>query len=171
MPKLSNDMAKKVDTAEDGFKPVEPGWYQLKLVEVDTGEGAKGPYWQWVFRRHDSDSAKRFWETTSLSEEARWRLRKVFEAFEVPTDTNTDDLLGLWIWAELGIKTIQKGTRAGELDNTIVQFKPQSHKIDDTQLGSGKPFTPPEGGASTNGAKAKAGATAGKGGDTEPPPF
>jgi hypothetical protein len=132
MPKLTTDVAQKVDKAESGFQPVPEGVYILQLMEdVEVKEGAKGPYWRWTFevpKEHEGEelehSGRRFWTNTSLSEAAYFKLQEAFRAFGVPTDTDTEDLVGRRVKAVVVMRTIQQGQRKGELSNEIAELLP-----------------------------------------------
>lgn len=132
MPKLNSDVAKKVDQAESGFQPVPEGVYILQLMDdVEVKEGAKGPYWRWTFevpKEHEGaeleHSGRRFWTNTSLSEAAYFKLQETFRAFGVPTDTDTEELVGRRVKAVIVMRTIQQGARKGELSNEIEKLLP-----------------------------------------------
>lgn len=124
MPKLDADTAGAVDEASGGFEPLEAGIYYLRLRDVDgSREGPSGPYWSWEFdviqSETDSIAAGRLWNNTSLSEAARFKLKETFDAFGVPTDTDTDELVGQCVKAVVSIRTIQQGARKGEQANQI----------------------------------------------------
>lgn len=146
MPKLGNDLAEKVENAEDGFKPVPDGIYVAQLMEdVDVREGDKGTYWRWVFQvptEHEGDeleySGRRFWLNTSLSEAAFFRLKEVFAAFGVPTNTDTDELVGRKVKLLIGSTIIQRGQRKGEPSNEIQKVLPLDHEVAATSADSGK---------------------------------
>lgn len=128
MPKLKSDLADKVNNAEDGFKPVEEGVYTLRLAaDVEVAEGAKGPYWKWTFEvPEDAEqyAGRKFFMNTSLSEAAFFKLKETFAAFGVATDTDTEDLVGQKVKALIGIRTIQGGSRKGEMGNDITKLMP-----------------------------------------------
>lgn len=127
MPKLNNDTAAKVEVAEDGFAPVEEGIYILRLREdVEVKEGPAGPYWKWVFEIPEGEekAGRRFFLNTSLSEAAFFKLKETFAAFGVPTNTDTEDLVGRTVKAHITVGTVQKGARAGEPNNDISKMYP-----------------------------------------------
>lgn len=127
MPKLNSDIAQKVDSAEDGFTPVEEGVYTLQLAkDVDIKEGPKGPYWKWEFVIPEGlqHSGRKFFTNTSLSESAFFKLKEAFGAFGVATDTDTEDLVGQKVKALITIRTAQGGARAGEPTNEISKLLP-----------------------------------------------
>lgn len=127
MPQLNDSTAQKVADAEDGFALLDPGVYLVQLVEVEVKKGDKGPYWAWRFDIPEglAHSGRRFYENTSMSEAAFFRLKGVFAAFEVPTTTNTDDLLGRQIRLVVGHETINKGPNMGKLRNCIDKLLPK----------------------------------------------
>jgi hypothetical protein len=138
MPKLQDDVAKKVESAEDGFKPVPEGVYVLQLMEdVDVKEGDKGTYWRWTFevpKEHEGEEqehgGRRFWTNTSLSDAAYFKLKETFGAFGVPTNTDTAELVGRKVKALISIKVIQGGQRKGEMGNEISKLLPLDHVED-----------------------------------------
>jgi len=145
VPKLNQDTAQKVDNAEDGFKPVEEGVYVLQLVEdVEVVEGPKGPYWKWTFEvPNDQPVAvgRKFFTNTSLSEAAFFKIKETFKAFGVPTDTDTEDLVGKRVKAVIGIRTIQGGSRKGELGNDITKLLPidaEDPAVEDAKVSTDK---------------------------------
>lgn len=143
MPKLDDKKASAVEAAEDGFKPIPEGVYILQLMEdVDVKEGDKGTYWRWTFeipKTHvvEKDGEKveeeleyggrRFWTNTSLSDAAYFKLKETFAAFGVPASTDTAELVGLKVKAQLSIKVIQSGQRKGEHSNEITKLLPLSY--------------------------------------------
>jgi hypothetical protein len=90
---------------------------------VDTSKaGPAGPYWVWEYETVEVEGQpanRRFWDNTSLSEKAIGRLGKVFEAFGVDTDTDTEDLIGNIVTLDVGQETINKGDRMGEKRNVV----------------------------------------------------
>lgn len=139
MPKLNDDVAAKVDEAEDGFQPVEEGIYVLELMEdVEVKEGKVAPYWRWTFEIPEGEkgAGRRFWTNTSLSDAAYWKLKEAFDAFGVPTNTDTEDLVKRRVKALITIRTIEKGKREGELTNEIEKLLPLDH-VDDAPSANG----------------------------------
>jgi hypothetical protein len=142
MAKLNTETARKVEKAEDGFKPVPDGVYVLELREdVEVGEGGKGPYWKWTFEvpeTHDGKdldyAGRRFWTNTSLSEAAFFKLKETFAAFGVPTDTDTEDLVKKRVKAVIVTGTIQQGARKGEERSEIQRLLPLD--ADDPDVGT-----------------------------------
>lgn len=132
MAKLNQQVAEQVDSAEDGFKPIPEDVYIVQLMQdVEVGEGKRGPYWKWAFEipaQHEGEdlphAGRRFWTNTSLSSESFWKLKEAFTAFGVPTDTDTEDLVGKRVKALIGVEVAKGGSRAGEPVNTIKKLLP-----------------------------------------------
>jgi hypothetical protein len=140
MPKLNSEVATKVENAEDGFKPVDEGIYTLQLVEdVDVKEGKKGPYWKWTFVIPEGmeHAGRKFFTNTSLSDAAYFKLKETFTAFGVPTNTDTEDLVGQKVKALITITTIQGGARSGELGNEISKLLPLDTPDEDVKVPAG----------------------------------
>jgi hypothetical protein len=135
MPKLAAKVAKAVNATEaaGSFEPIPAGIYAAVLKEVETHEGDNGTYWSWVFEIPEGYEfeGRRFWNNSSLSEKARPFLKKVFDAFGVPADTDTDELCGQWVNLRIAQRTIKSGDRKGELGNTIAEVLPYDGPDDD----------------------------------------
>lgn len=128
MAKLNKELQEQTDKAESsGFEPLPDGVYHLRLMDVDTTrEGPKGPYWSWEFDVVENEQFKgrKLWNNTSLSESAAFKMKETYEAFGVPLDTDTDDMLGMVVKAQVSQRTIQSGSRQGDLGNQIDRLKP-----------------------------------------------
>jgi hypothetical protein len=127
MPKLNKENAKKAENATSGFEPLDPGAYHVKLMNVDASrEGPKGPYWSWEFEVVEPGeyTGRKLWNNTSLSDDAMFSFNQTFAAFDVPTDTDTDDIMGDVVKAIVSIRTIEQGARKGELANQIDRLVP-----------------------------------------------
>jgi hypothetical protein len=138
MPKLNKTNAKKAEEASSGFDPVPSRAYHVRLESVNPdGSGPKGPYWSWEFtilEDHEFEIegkkgvqnalGRKLWNNTSLSDSAMFKMKETFDAFGVPTDTDTDEILGDCCKAIVGIRTIQEGARKGELANQIERLVP-----------------------------------------------
>lgn len=132
MAKLGKEMSDKVSNAEDGFKPIPEGVYILQLMkDVEVAEGPRGAYWKWeleIPKEHEGAeleyAGRRFWTNTSLSEESFWKLKEAFEAFGVPTDTDTEDLVGRRVKAHISIEVARGGARKGEPTNSVKKLLP-----------------------------------------------
>jgi hypothetical protein len=133
MAKLNKTTAKKVDDAQAGFEPLPAAAYHLRLRDVDADRsGDKGPYWSWEFDVVEPGDYvnRRLWNNTSLSEESLGFFKQTFEAFGVPTDTDTDELLGEVIKGIVSIRTIERGPRKGELANQIDRLVPKDEDFE-----------------------------------------
>lgn len=129
MAQLNAETASKVEAAEDGFKLLDPHIAILQLIaDVEVKQGAKGDYWQWDFQTVEGSeigSGRKWKYRTSLSDAAFFKLKELFLAFGVPTSTNTDELVGKKVRAEIVVKTIGgDSARAGELTNEIKSLLP-----------------------------------------------
>lgn len=127
MPRLDDSAASRVAEAETSSGVMDEGIYEMILIEVEAKEGPNGPYWNWTFAV--PEDAERYpkwrqWLVTSLSEKSAWRLKETFAAFGVDPDTDTDELIGQRVRAQIGQHTIQKGARAGEVGNNIKKLLP-----------------------------------------------
>jgi len=123
MPALPSSEAAAVEEFEGNAYPVlDPGVYHCRLFDVKVGEGKAGPYWNWEY--HLEGGSARFWNITSLSEKARFKMKETFDAFGVSADTNTDMLLGRSVNLQIGIGTITGGAREGQQRNEVIQVLP-----------------------------------------------
>ena len=129
MPKLTKAHASKAtqeaETWDDsGFEPLDPGYYLCRLLGVEQKEGKTSgqPYWSW---KYESLQGERWlWDNTSLSEKAIGRLGKVFEAFGVPADTDTDEMTGMLVNIQVGVEAQATGKRAGQMQNVVLAVLP-----------------------------------------------
>lgn len=129
MPKLTREFARHTEQAAGDWndeapyhQALEPGWYLCRLLEVEQKDGRVAPYWGW---KYETVEGQRFlWDNTSLSEKAIGRLGKVFEAFGVPADTDTDELVGKLVNIAVGVETIAFGKRQGQIGNTVLGLMP-----------------------------------------------
>ena len=134
MPKLSGENAKKVAEVEDNggggqYGPIPEGKCRVRLLEVESAKTAKGaPKWVWKFETTDpAEHAGRWlWEHTAIQDSTMWKIRQVFDAFGVPADTDTDDLIGSTIDVMVKVEIAQAGKMKGKEVNTIDQFLPAS---------------------------------------------
>lgn len=136
MPKLNAERAKQVERAEGGgsFEAFEEGEYTLKLVDVEAGETRNNdPKWVFKWKVDDEGEAKgrQLWEHCALTEKALWKLKQIFDAFGVSTDTDTDDLVGKTVRAYVGQEVQQQGKNQGKMTNRIDQYYPAAVKAAD----------------------------------------
>jgi len=144
MAKLNSAVAEQVNNAEDGFQPIPEGVYILQLMQdVEVGEGKRGSYWKWAFEipaQHEGAdlqyAGRRFWTNTSLSNESFWKLKEAFTAFGVPTDTDTEDLVGKRVKAHISVEVAKGGSRQGEPVNTIKKLLPLDAATEDVPTGA-----------------------------------
>lgn len=126
MPQLSKTQAKRVGAAEGGaFEVLPEGPYvcQLKDVRVAPKEGPAGPYWVWEFEvgQPEEHAKRKLWVNTSLSENADWKMKEMFDAFGAETDTDTDDLIGQVATLIVSQRIIEQGPRKGQTGNNVDQ--------------------------------------------------
>ncbi len=138
MPKMNKTNAKAAsDAADEGgsFEPMLDGRYICKLVECEAKEGKTAPYWSWQYEVNEEGEflGRKLWDNTSLSEKALWRVGQVFAAFEVPADTDTDELIGREVAIIVGHETAQAGKRQGQLVNVVVRLEPLTDEEKDYQ--------------------------------------
>lgn len=131
MPKLNKAQAKLVDEAEAmDFPLLDVGDYMASLNSVESRQGQAGEYWVWEFavsgdeEGNDLANPIKLWENTSLSEKAAFRLKAMFEAFQVPPDTDTDEILGEWVIVSVGQEVQKQGANAGKLRNVFLSARP-----------------------------------------------
>lgn len=128
MPKMNQKDAKAAAKAasENPFKVLDDGYYKAKLIEVKAGKSKKSdPMWTWSFK---VDGKKDLKEYTVMTDAALWKVGQIFEAFGVPTDTDTSKLVGKEITVEIGQEEFEgvKGTRTV---NRIVGYPDQGVEL------------------------------------------
>lgn len=125
MPQLAKDKAEQVNETEgQNFEVYPEGIFLSTLVDVEVKEGPAGEYWSWkfgenIFVEDEKKYPGHLWVNTSLSDAADWKMKEVFEAFGVPADTDTDELLGKQVWNVVSQRVIAKGARMGEMGNNV----------------------------------------------------
>ncbi len=134
MPKLNKKQAKGVDDASGSFEPLDDGVYHARLrsVEVSDNPGPSGShYWKWEFEVVEEPYVnRRLWTNTSLAEAAAFKLKELFDAFGEDTDTDTDELCGEIVRLVVSTRTIQEGTRKGEVANQIDRVSPADEEFE-----------------------------------------
>lgn len=129
-PQLPKDKAKEVDETEPtAFEALPEGIYLGTLIDVESKEGPAGEYWSWKFGELlGVEDEKKYpghqWVNTSLSEAADWKMKEVFDGFGVPANTDTDELLSKQVWLVVSQRTIEKGSRMGEIGNNVERVMP-----------------------------------------------
>lgn len=167
MPKLSAKDRKKVDKAQavsGEFEPLKPGKYVATLASVEAKKSNAGnPMWTAEFEEiHSLDGEKqpgRQWYNLNLpttdtppddyeKTEEKWvqyqrlsegRLKAFFEAFGYEVDSDTDEFIGERCVIIVGVRTIQKGERAGESTNSVNGVKPLDSVEYEGEDGEGDP--------------------------------
>ena len=145
MPKLNQKRAQSVAEASSSFPLIPEGVWPAKLLEVESRDPKPEPgktksgYWRWEFEVHylneeGKEKTGKQWDNTSLAESAEWRLKQQFEAFGVPSDTDTDDLLGKWVGVHSGVEIAGAGARKGEPVNTILKVVPITDEITESAI-------------------------------------
>ncbi len=147
MPKLSKTVAERAEdsaanASDSQFEPVEDGIYVVRLREVTVDEVRNSkdpklvgaPVWVWVFEMSPEDEEKstsRFWYRATLAPEGAEYFdflnnlfAKPFAAFGVPLDTDTDELVGRDIRADIVKVIAEFGKRKGEWVNQIESLLP-----------------------------------------------
>lgn len=146
MPKLNPTKAAEVRKAgEEGSKFVllPIGKYRVKLEDVEStttrpkpGEREGKPMWIWKFETVsyldgtplDADGnkvdvvGKSTWYRTVIQDNTLWDLDRVFAAFEVEPDTDTDELVGDEIIVVIDQSVITAGKLKGKMGNEITDF-------------------------------------------------
>jgi hypothetical protein len=140
MPKLPANIGAEADKAasEDGPAPVPAGQYVGKLLEVKVSDkpGPSGShYWTWEYQvMDDGYTGKKLRHITSLSEKARFSVGGAFAAFGVPSDTDTDELIGQRVLLVVSQTPIQSGPREGQLSNRVDYTLPYNPETDGSPL-------------------------------------
>ncbi len=126
MPQLNETTAGLIDEAPETIGILDPGVYDVQLMEVEARPGKVAPVWSWKFEipAGQRGAGRQFYHNTSLSENARFKIKEAFDAFGVSAGTNTDTLIGRRVRA-LVVKTIaQQGKRQGQFVNQIQELYP-----------------------------------------------
>lgn len=132
MPQLSAPLAKQADNANDDNKGREfavypVGVYTGRLAKVEaTQSSTKKPMWNIEFDLvTDLEGAKmpgRVWSSITLEESTSWKIGQFFDAFGVPTSTNTDMLINHRIRLEISPEVQKFGKNQGKERNTIDRY-------------------------------------------------
>lgn len=128
MAKLDKKTAARVAENEgSSYAALPEGRYLGALKNVDASrEGPAGPYWSWEFDVVDPDEfdGRKLWVNTSLSPDADWKMKEMFDAFGVGTDTDTDELISEVVVLIVSQRVIEKGARAGQIGNNVDNVLP-----------------------------------------------
>lgn len=134
MPKLDKKTAAAVAEQESqSFEPIPDGIYTAKLLSVEARESRAGnPMWTWELEIDEGDhKGRRQWVNTSLSENAQWKMKEVFDAFGYTTDSDTDEMVGDRIKIAVSTRVIESGSRAGQKGNNVDRCLPLGDSDDD----------------------------------------
>jgi hypothetical protein len=84
--------------------------------------------WVWKFEVTDpsAHAGRWLWERTAIQDNTMWKIRQVFDAFGVPADTDTDDLVGSAVDLMVGQTVAQRGKMQGKTVNEITEFLPST---------------------------------------------
>lgn len=129
MAKLGKDMVKRVNAADDDpFAPIPKGFIKFKLTKVESGKSQSSGknMWTWIFKAVEPVAGKeaRDWSTF----DSEWKFKQIFGAFGVPADTDTDDLIGKTLIAEVDHRVANQGPRKGKLQHFIAGYPDQNTK-------------------------------------------
>ena len=141
MPQLPQEEAAAVNEQESSsFDALPEGTYLATLTDVEIREGTVAEYWSWKYGDlvlMDTDPPTPYpgsqWNNTSLSENARWKMKETFDAFGVPADTDTDELLGEPVRLVITQRVIEKGARMGEIGNNVDRVLPAEPDDEDAE--------------------------------------
>lgn len=139
MGKLTKAMQAKVAKAEGGnFELLPEDIYPARLFAVDTSKnGPAGPYWVWEFKiTGDVGNGRKLWVNTSLSDNALWKMKQIYEALGFTLDSDTDEMCGAECRIEVSQGVIEKGPRKGELRNEAGNILPAHGDDEDNEEGS-----------------------------------
>ena len=126
MPKMNKGQAKGLE-APSRFEPIDDGVYHGRLREVTAavGKDSGKSYWKWEFEVVEEPYInRRLWKNTPTEGAGSSMTSEIFEAFGASPDTDTDELCGNVIKLVVSTKTIQGGSRKGELGNEITRTAP-----------------------------------------------
>lgn len=128
------------------FVAFPEGKFQLRVKEIEEGEGDAGDYWKWIFE--DSDQKKGAEGTvthiTSFAKQALFNLKSLLDSlgFDIPEgefdiDEHKDDFIGMEIMAETAQEDVE--TDNGRRTYTrIVDHWPLDQEEDKPARGGGK---------------------------------
>jgi hypothetical protein len=125
MAKLTAKQAKAVDKAESNFEPLPDGVYHVRLRDLTVKESKNGnTMWALEFEVVDEEYAnRRLWTNLTQVEAALFKTNEFFAAFDVPTTTDTDELLGCVCKAVVATETQQEGVGKGKIRNVISRLE------------------------------------------------
>ena len=117
MPQLGDDLSTKVESAVSNTGLIDDGIYLARLngkVEVKDSKAGNATWsWPFVIEPGQAFAGRKINHRTTITESAFYRLKETFEAFGVPTSTDTDELEGKLV----RLNIVQKENWQGELDD------------------------------------------------------
>lgn len=141
MPKLNKETAAQVNDSGDSREPLPEDRYLATLVNVEVRDGRNPSkdgktyqYWSWEFDiEHEDYSDRKLWVNTSLNPKAFFKMKEMFDAFGVDTDTDTDELCGQAVILVVSQREIPTGSRAGQIGNNVDAVLPADEGEDEEE--------------------------------------
>lgn len=129
MPVLPAALSKQADESDSkAFEAFDPGVYSGRLSKIEAKKAAatSNPMWALEFDQIlDMDGDKKpgkLFTNLVLIDSVAWKIGQFFDAFGVPSNTNTDNLVGHRIRLEVGQRVATQGKREGQLVNEVGAF-------------------------------------------------
>ena len=120
MAQLGSELSAKVDAAVDPTGLIDEGIYLARLNDKVKVWDGKTVTWAWPFviEAEANGAAQKFAgrkidHKTWISDAAFFRLKATFDAFGVPSSTDTDELIG----KQVRLKITVKDDYRGEIDD------------------------------------------------------
>ena len=141
MPQLNESLASGIDEEPHSVGVLEPGVYEAVLMEVEAKPGKVAPLWSWRYEIAPGEvgEGRTMYNNTSLSKEAKWKMKETFDAFGVPANTNTDRLIGQRVKLLVAKVIAEQGKRKGMFVNQIQEVMTVGRR---TISGPDKQFDP-----------------------------
>lgn len=130
MPKLPSQAAQAAKKAAEGQsrEAIPEGTYECRLIEVKvtTAKKSGNPMWVWTLEIvEEPHRGRRLWVNTVLTEAAMWKVGEMFSAFGADPETaDTDEIIGDHCYAEVTVREIAEGARAGQMGNDVNRCTP-----------------------------------------------
>lgn len=162
MPKLNGAAAKAAsESAENApageFPILDEGTYRLRLTGVEVSKVGQSkdpklvgaPVWIWKYDLSPDDESgtsvsAKFWDRRTLAPKGAESYDFLnglfvapFDAFGVPVDTDTDDLIGRDLRAYVVQQVAKGGKRAGKIVNQIESLLPLDGALAHAGAGAG----------------------------------
>ena len=125
---------------------LEPGQYWAEIIEIETREGKKGPYWNIKLDVNDRvhGGSRWVWDTVSLSEKSRWFMEQLYGALgmtlgegETPA---AQGLVSRKLFVDVGIETYKGKSGINMAVNCIKQYIKADMPPEPTKEGAAVPF-------------------------------